>query len=347
MEKQPLYAKKLLYQSEDGAVEGNFIIGEDTLWANRKVISEIFGTTQQNISTHFRNIIQEGELIENEVSINENELFKDYTEFRKDSFLNSKKGGRPEKWYNLDAIISIGYRINSKEATQFRKWSNRILKEYMIKGFVLDDERLKNGGIFGKDYFDELLERIKEIRASERRFYQKVTDLFAECSYDYNSNSEIAKEFYATIQNKLHYAVTNQTAAEIISSRADHNKDNMGLTTWSNAPYGKIIKKDTIIAKNYLNKNELSELNNIVNMYLDYAENQAKRHKAMSMKDWSKKLDDFLEFYEYEQLKGKGEISSEKAKQKVTKEYELYRTIQDKKFKSDYDHLMDEVENIK
>ena len=253
---------------------------------------------------------------------------------------------RNTKIYNLDAIIAVGYRVNTKKATYFRQWATKILKEYMIKGFVLNDEALKNGGVLGKDYFDELLERIREIRASERRFYQKVTDIFAECSYDYDKNSVTAKEFYAKVQNKLHFAITGQTAAEIISSRADHEKDFMGLTTWSNAPHGKIIKKDTSVAKNYLNEEELSELNTLVSMYLDYAELQAKRHNLMYMEDWANKLDSFLKFNEYGILIGKGKISMDSAKKIAGDEYDLYQPIQDKLFKSDFDNFLEEVIDI-
>lgn len=336
--------EKLLYQSEEGSIEGEFIIGDDTLWASQKIVAEIFGTTTQNISKHFNNIVHDGELNKNEVSLSSKELFKEESEFINSELINSKKGGRPQIWYNLDAIISIGYRINSKEATQFRKWSNRILKQYMIKGFVLDTELLKNGTRFGKDYFDELLEKIKEIRASERRLYQKVTDIFKECSYDYDKNSQEARDFYDKVQNKLHYAITGQTAAEIIHERANHTKKHMGLTTWNNAPDGKILKSDVAIAKNYLNKEEINELHDLVNMYLDYAENQAKRHKLMSMNEWANRLDSFLEFNEYGLLETKEKISKVDAENKANLEYEQFRVIQDKEYKSDFDKL---IENIK
>lgn len=268
--------EKLLYQSEEGSVEGEFIIGDDTLWASQKVIAEIFGTTNPNISMHFANIIQDGELIEKEVCIASNKLFKEDSDFIKKSLKKSNNRGRPEKWYNLDAIISIGYRINSKEATQFRKWSNTILKQYMVKGFVLDKELLKKGGRFTKDYFDELLEEIREIRASERRFNQKITDIYA-TSYDYNLEAEITKEFFATVQNKLIYAVSEKTAAEIISERSDSDKPYMGLTSWSKSPNGKIIQSDVVIAKNYLKEKEIKLLNTLVDGFLTLAENRAMR----------------------------------------------------------------------
>ena len=225
--------KTLSYYGQETTVEGDFIIGEDTIWASRNIVANIFGTTGQNISAHFKNIIEEGELIEKEVSISSKDLFKEQTEFSKKNLQKSKNRGRPQIWYNLDAMISIGYRINSKEATHFRKWATQILKEYMIKGYVLDKEVLKNGGVLGKDYFKELLEEIREIRTSERRAYQKVTDIFA-TSFDYDSNSETARIFYSKVQNKLHYAITGYTAAELITNRADHEKEFMGLSTWKN-----------------------------------------------------------------------------------------------------------------
>ena len=273
----------LLYQTEEGAVEGKFIIGDDTLWASRKTVSEIFGTTGQNISDHFRNIVREGELEENEVSISSKELFKDDLEFRKKFLQNSNNRGRPQIWYNLDAIISIGYRINSKKATQFRIWSRDILKQYMRKGFVINKELLMKGGKFTEEYFEELVDVIREIRSSERRVYEKVTDLFA-TSYDYNKNAEITREFYAKVQNKLHYAVVGLTAPEIIYERADSKKEHMGLTTWSRAPDGKVLLRDAKIAKNYLSEKELKTLNRVVSMYLDYAEDRAERQIPMSMK---------------------------------------------------------------
>lgn len=337
--------EKLLYQGEEGAVEGSFVIGEDTLWASRSIVAQIFGTDKTNISKHFRNIVQDGELIEKEVSLTAKELFGDDLEFSEKYSLNLQKGGRPQIWYNLDAIISIGYRINSKKATHFRKWSNKILKEYMIKGYVLNNEALKNGGVLGKDYFDKLLEEIREIRASERRLYQKVTDIFA-TSYDYDKSSEIAKEFYATVQNKLHFAITGHTAAEIISSRADHKKENMGLTNWANGPEGKILKTDIKTAKNYLNKDELDELYRLVNMYLEYAELQATRHNVMYMKDWATRLDSFLEFNEYDILIGKGTISSKEALKIADSEYEKFRPIQDKEYRSDFDKLLEDVKKL-
>lgn len=249
--------KTLLYQSEEGAVEGKFIIGDETLWASRKVVAEIFGTSGQNISNHFSNIVSEGELEEKEVSINSNELFKDDLEFSKKFLQKSNNRGRPQKWYNLDAIISIGYRINSKEATRFRIWSRGILKQYMRKGYVLNKDLLINGGRFTDKYFEQLLEEIRDIRSSERQVYEKVTELYA-TAYDYNQNAEITKNFYAKVQNKLHYAVSGLTAPEIIHERADSSKEHMGLTSWRKSPDGKVYLSDAKVAKNYLTEKELT-----------------------------------------------------------------------------------------
>ena len=335
----------LLYQSEEGAVEGKFIIGDETLWASRKVVAEIFGTTSPNISMHFENIVKDGELEENEVSMSSKELFKDDLEFSKNFFQNSNNRGRPQIWYNLDAIISIGYRINSKEATNFRKWSKEILKQYMRKGFVINKELLINGGKFTDQYFEELVDVIREISASERKVYEKVTDLFA-TAYDYNSNAQITKDFYSKVQNKLHYAVVGLTAPEIIYERADSEKEHMGLKTWSGAPDGKILLRDAKVAKNYLNEKELKTLNRVVSMYLDYAEDRAERQIPMSMKDWAERLDKFLEFYEYEILKGKGKISREEVDEFVKSEYEKFRPVQDKLFKSDYNKFDEETKKF-
>lgn len=337
--------KTLLYQSEEGAVEGEFIFGNQTLWASRKVVSEIFGTDKSNISKHFLNIVSEGELEKKEVSISSKELFKDDLEFSANSSLNSKNGGRPQIWYNLDAIISIGYRINSKEATKFRIWSRGILKQYMQKGYVLNKNLLINGGRFTDQYFHELLEEIRDIRSSERKVYEKVTELYA-TAYDYNANAEITKNFYAKVQNKLHYAVSGLTAPEIIHKRADSTKEHMGLTNWRKSPNGKVYLSDARVAKNYLTEEELRRLNRIVSMYLDYAEDRAERHIPMSMKDWDERLDKFLDFNEYHILDGKGEISREKADEFVKREYEKFKPVQDKLFKSDYNRFDEETRNL-
>ncbi len=252
---------------------------------------------------------------------------------------------RQTTFYNLDAIISVGYRVNSKNATHFRIWATSILKEYMIKGFVLDDELLKNGTRFGKDYFDELLERIREIRSSERRVYEKDTDIFA-TSFDYNPKAEITIDFFKNVQSKLHYAVSGLTPPEIIKTRANSEKEHMGLTTWKDAPNGKIMLSDTKIAKNYLFEDEISELNRIVNMYLDYAENQASRHKPMSMKDWAERLDRFLEFNEYLILNGRGRVSRKAADEFVKIEFEKFKPIQDKNYKSDYNKFEEKTRRL-
>ena len=312
------------------------------MWASRKTVSEIFGTSGQNISDHFKNIVHEGELEENEVSISSKELFKDDLEFSKEFLQNSNNRGRPQIWYNLDAIISIGYRINSKKATHFRIWSRDILKQYMRKGFVINKELLMNGGKFTEQYFDELVDVIREIRSSERKVYEKVTDLFA-TAYDYNKDAQITREFYAKVQNKLHYAVVGQTAPEIIYDRVDSEKENMGLTTWSGAPDGKVLLRDAKVAKNYLTEKELKTLNRVVSMYLDYAEDRAERHIPMSMEDWAERLDKFLEFYEYSVLKGKGSISRKDVDEFVKLEYEKFRPVQDKLFKSDYNRFDEET----
>lgn len=337
--------KTLLYQSDDGAVEGEFIMGDETLWASRKVVAGIFKTDTSNISRHFKNIVSEGELIENEVCISSNELFKEELEFSVEYAQNSKKGGRPEKWYNLDAIISIGYRINSKEATKFRIWSRGILKDYMRKGYVLNKELLINGGRFSNEYFESLLEEIRDIRSSERKVYEKVTDLFA-TAYDYNKNAEITRNFYAKVQNKLHYAVSGLTAPEIIHERANSEKEHMGLTNWRKSPDGKVFLSDVKVAKNYLTEDELKRLNRIVSMYLDYAEDRAERHIPMSMKDWNERLDKFLEFYEYNVLNGKGSISREEVDKFVKLEYDKFKPIQDKLFQSDFNKFDEETKEL-
>ncbi|MGB3464027.1 MAG: virulence RhuM family protein [Cyclobacteriaceae bacterium] len=321
----------LFYNGSEGKVKVQVVLGKETVWATQKSMSEIFRVGVPAVNKHLSNIFESGELDESsviskmEITANDGKLYN-------------------TKLYNLDAIISVGYRVSSYEATQFRIWASSVLKEYLIKGFALDDDRLKQGkAVFGKDYFDELLERIKEIRTSERRFYQKITDIYAQCSLDYDSKSPITKEFYATVQNKLHYAITHQTAAEIISKRANAKNKNMGLTTWKNAPEGKILKTDVNVAKNYLTSDEISQLNDIVNFYLDFAELQAKRQKALKMSDWVIKLDDFLKFNEYDLLTDAGKVSAKFAKSKAEKEYKEYRVVQDKEYISDFDKITKEI----
>ena len=281
------------------------------------------------ISKHLKNIFAEGELQESLVVSKMETTAADGKNYK----INI---------YNLDAIIAVGYRINSKKATMFRIWATQVLKEYIIKGFAMNDERLKNPvNFFGKDYFEEQLERIREIRASERRFYQKITDIYARCSADYSPDSQITQDFFSTVKNKLHYAVTHQTAAEIIYSRADSKKVNMGLTTWKNAPDGDIRKPDVSIAKNYLSREEIKNLNEIVTMYLDYAERQAKRGQVMYMKDWVEKLNAFLQFNEEDVLQDKGKVTHEIAKAFAEEEFEKFRVIRDATYKSDFDMLME------
>lgn len=317
----------ILYKGDEGAATIEVLLKDDTMWSTQKTMAELFDVTAPTINEHLKNIFQTGEL--DEMSTIRN-------------FLIVQKEGNREvtrkiNFYNLDAIIAVGYRVNSKQATQFRIWATNVLNELITKGFVLDDDLLKNGTRFGKDYFDELLEKIREIRASERRFYQKITDIYAQCSFDYNKDAEITRTFYATVQNKLHWAITHHTAAEIISEQADSTLKNMGLTTWKNAPEGKILKTDIGVAKNYLSPEEITELNRIVNMYLDYAENQAERHKLMSMEDWASRLDAFLKFNEYDVLENPGKVSHAVAKEIANKEFEKYRKIQDKDYISDFD----------
>jgi hypothetical protein len=317
----------IFYKTEDGSVKLEVYFDDEDLWLTQKKMAELFEIDVRTVNDHLKNIFESEELDQNS-TIRKNRIVQKE---------GNRDVSREVNFYNLDGIIAVGYRVNSKKATQFRQWATKTLTEYIKKGFVLDDELLKNGTRFGKDYFDELLERIREIRASERRFYQKITDIYAQCSYDYYKDAEISQTFYATVQNKLHWAITGHTAAELIKERVDSNKENMGLTTWKNSPEGKVLKSDITVAKNYLSQQELSDLNGIVNMYLDYAENQARRQKLMSMQDWVSRLDAFLTFNEYEILKDSGKISREVAKATAEEEYEKYRKVQDKKFVSDFD----------
>jgi hypothetical protein len=319
----------LLYTTADGGVHVDVLFQGETVWLTQKRMAQLFGVDVRTVNEHLLNVYKSAELSESSTIRN----------FR----IVQNEGGREVQrevaFYNLDAIISVGYRVNSAQAIQFRTWATTTLRDYVIKGYALDDERLKNGQYFGKDYFDELLERIREIRASERRFYQKITDLYAQASVDYDKESATTQMFYKAVQNKLHWAITKQTAAELIADRADSGKPHMGLTTWKNAPKGKILKPDVSIAKNYLGTNELSELNRIVSMYLDYAENQAKKQHVMTMQDWTSKLDAFLRFNEYEILDNPGRVSHEVAKQLAEAEFEKFRVIQDREFVSDFDEV--------
>ena len=326
-ELEPKYSDIIFYTSPEGNVSIEVFFNDETFWLNQKRMSELFGVEVNTINYHLKEIFKSGEL-------------QEVSTIRKIRIVQ-KEGSRsiPRNidFYNLDAIIAVGYRVNSFQATQFRIWSTKTLREFIVKGFVLDDERLKQGKRFGKDYFDELLERIRDIRASERRFYQKITDIYQQCSIDYNKDAEITQVFFKTVQNKLHWAITGKTASQIIAVRANASLPHMGLTTWKNAPYGKVLKTDVSIAKNYLNEEEISSLNRIVNMYLDYAENQAARQIPMKMADWVKKLDAFLQFNEYQILKDSGTVSHEVAKTLAEREYEKFRIVQNQLYESDFD----------
>ncbi len=328
----------LLYNALDGDIRIEVALEDETVWLTQKTMAELFGVSKSTISEHLNNIYDTVELIKSATVRN----------FRTVQMEGDREVTRNLEYYNLDAIISVGYRVNSIQATHFRKWATKTLREFLVKGFVLDDERLKQGKtLFGKDYFDELLERIREIRASERRFYQKITDIYAQCSIDYDPNSEITQTFYKTFQNKLHWAITGHTAAELIAKRADAEKPNMGLTTWKRAPKGKVLKDDISTAKNYLSEKELKSLNRIVTMYLDYAETQAERRNAMTMENWTEKMDGFLEFNDYEMLKNAGKVSAKVAKKLAEKEYEKFCLIQDRAFESDFDKLVEETKKKK
>ena len=303
---------------------------DETVWLTQKGMAQLFDCSTDNIGLHLKNIFKSGELEEKSVTEESSATAADGKTYRM-------------KFYNLDAIISVGYRINSVRATQFRQWATKVLKTFAIQGYVLDKNRLENGQVFDEEYFEHLLDEIREIRASERKFYQKITDIYS-TAVDYTVDAVTTKEFFATVQNKLHYAIHGHTAAELIMDRADHKKEHMGLMTWKNAPSGKIVKSDVSIAKNYLTKNELEDLNQFVTMYLDYAERQARRHIPMTMEDWAAKLDVFLQFNEEEILHDKGRVSAEIAKSFAESEFEKYRVIQDKLFESDFDKLVASTE---
>lgn len=311
------------YQTPDGSVNIEVFYARENIWLTQKLMAELFDTTKQNISLHLNNIFKEGELAKNSV-------VKD--------FLTTAADGKKykTKFYSLEVIVAVGYRVNSERGTQFRQWAITILKEYIHKGFALDSDRFKYGSRFSARFFDNLLEEIRDIRSSERMLYQKITDIYA-TAIDYSPKTEVTKKFFATVQNKLHFAITGKTAAEIISKRADSKKDKMGLTSWRSGSKGKIMPSDVVIAKNYLNKKELDHLNRIVSLYLDYAELQAARQKPMYMKDWIEKLNAFLKFSEYEILTNAGKISHEVAEVLALGEYEKFRKIQDKNYISDFD----------
>jgi len=326
--KQNTFTEFLLYTTPNGKVKVEIFLRDETVWLTQAKIAVLFGVERSVVTKHLQNIFQEGELEKNSTCA---KIAQVQTE-------GQRQVTRNMEFYNLDAIISVGYRVNSKQATHFRVWATQVLKEYIIKGFAMDDQRLKNpDNIFGKDYFEEQLARIRDIRSSERRFYQKITDIYAQCSADYDPNEEITRQFFAVVQNKLHWAIAGQTAAEIIHNRVGSGKPNMGLTNWKNSPKGAIRKTDVSIAKNYLNEKELDNLNRIVTMYLDYAEMQAQKGVVMYMKNWVEKLDAFLNFNEKEILQDSGKISHEVAVALAESEYEEYRVAQNRNYVSDFD----------
>ncbi len=314
----------ILYSSSDGVVKVEVVLKDESVWLTQKAMAVLYGVQRPAVTKHLKNIFETGELHVDSVSSILEHTARDGKKYK-------------TKFYNLDAIIAVGYRVNSYQATQFRIWATKTLREFIIKGFVLDDERLKQGkNLFGKDYFDELLERIREIRASERRFYQKITDIYA-LSADYDNEAPLTKSFFANVQNKLHWAITGKTAAEIIYDSADATKLHMGLTSWKQGHGGKVLKSDVAVAKNYLNAAHIRELNRIVSAYLDLAESRAERGMIMKMQEWMEFLDGFLELSKYPILQDKGKVPALEAKLKAEQEYERYRTIQDKEFISDFD----------
>jgi len=324
----------VLYASADGEIRVHCLVADETIWLSQKAIADLFGVEVPAISKHLSNIFETGEL-DAKATVSKMETVRQE---------GARQVRRKLDYYSLDAIIAVGYRVSSYQATQFRIWATRTLKEFMVKGFVLDDERLKQGkALFGKDYFDELLERIREIRASERRFYQKITDIYA-TSVDYDKDAPITREFFATAQNKLHWAITGKTAAETIYEKADANLPHMGLATWKNGPDGKVLKSDIANAKNYLNEAHVQELNRIVSAYLDLAENRAQRGILMKMEDWAVFLNSFLELSDYPILTDKGKISALDAKLKAEAEYEKFRVKQDRDYISDFDR---EIKRLK
>lgn len=323
-------AEFLIFTKQNKEKTIEVIVDEESVWLSQKLMAELFGTTRNNITMHLSNIFEK--------ELSEDSVCKE--------FLHTARDGKKykTKYYNLDVIIAVGFKVNSKRAIDFRLWAINILKQYSVKGYVLDKERLKNGTFLNENYFDELLQEIREIRISERNFYQKITDIYT-TSLDYNVASPITKDFFKTVQNKMHYAVHGNTAAEVIVNHANHKKAHMGLTNWKNSPNGKIIASDVIVAKNYLTKEELKSLERIVTMYLDYAEDQAERHIPMTMEDWKDKLDVFLQFNERDVLDNLGKVSHKVAESFALSEFEKYRITQDKLFESDFDKFMIEMEN--
>jgi hypothetical protein len=323
----PREGEIIFYTTPEGITKVEVVFQDDTFWLTINRMADLFSTSKQDVSYHLQQIYDSGEL---KRGATVKEILTVQTE-------GNRSVSRKLDYYNLDAIIAVGYRVNSLQATQFRIWATQTLREFIVKGFVLDDERLKLNKRFGPDYFNELLERIREIRASERRFYLKITDIYEQCSVDYSPTAEITKLFFQTVQNKLHWAITGKTAAEIVAERAKASLPNMGLTTWKNAPNGKILKSDVVIAKNYMTEKEIKSLERIVTMFLDYAENQAERAIPMRMQDWVQKLDAFLEFNEYDILHNPGKVSHEVATRLAQEEYDHFRIEQDRNYLSDFE----------
>lgn len=325
----------LIYNTPEEQVSVDVIVKDETIWVTQRTMAELFGCSSDNISLHLKNIYASNELQENSTT-------EEFSVVRKEGFRNIK---RKVTFYNLDAIISVGYRVNSSKATKFRIWATQVLKEYIQKGFAMDDERLKQGKtVFGKDYFRELLERVRSIRASERRIWQQITDIFAECSIDYDKNSEETRSFYAMVQNKFHYAIVGQTAAEIIYSKADRTKEHMGLTTWKNAPEGRVLKSDVAVAKNYLNEKEIRQLERAVTGYFDYIEDLIERENTFDMKEFAASVNEFLAFRRYDILPDKGKVSRQQALEKAYAEYDAFNKTQ--KITSDFDLLLKATEKI-
>lgn len=330
----PQEGELILYRTANDAVRVEVLYESESFWLDQRRMAELFGVDVRTVSYHLKEVYTSGELTPDATL---RKIWRVQLE-------GNREVRREIEFYNLDAIISVGYRVNSAKATQFRIWATQTLREFIVKGFVLDDERLKLNKRFGRDYFDELLERIREIRASERRFYLKITDIFEQCSIDYDRHAPTTQTFFKTVQNKLHWAVTGKTAAELIAERATAEKPSMGLTTWKNAPKGKILKGDVCVAKNYLIEHEVKELERIVSMYLDYAENQAARQIPMKMADWVVRLDAFLQFNEYQVLGNAGKVSSEVAKRLAEAQYDKFRVRQDREFESDFEAEVKRIE---
>ena len=326
----------LFYNDEEGNTKVEVLLENEDVWLNTEALAALFNIDRSGIVRHINNIYKDDELSEKATC----------AKIAQVQIEGTREVKRVYSYYNLDVIVSVGFRVNSKKAIRFRTWANKIIKDYMVQGFALNDERFLKAKRSDQEYFERLLERIKLIRTSERMFYQKITDIFAECSIDYDKNSEIAITFYKTIQNKFHYAITGNTAAEIVYNRVDSNKDNMGLTTWENSPDGKILKSDVVIAKNYLNEKEIKSLNSLVNLFLDIAENNAERNITMYMEDWKNEVENALKVFHYEVLEGKGKVSHKQAVKKAESEYEKYRIIQDKSYVSDFDRLLNETKMI-